>query len=266
MDPETLLKEGRLSEARSALVASVKNKPTDAQSRSLLFQTLLFLGEWDKAQRHLDIVASQSPVPDPTVEVYANLIQAERNRSEVARKNTRPDFFPEIPTYAEAFFAVREKIAAQAYVDARNQLESILDSREPVRGTRDGIAFSGFMDTDPAFSLFIEAIEYERYLWVPIASIRELVVSPPQTLIDLIWAKGRITTWEGLTMGCFLPVIYPLSSESDDDRLRSGRLTDWKPLGDQLTQAVGQRVFQVGDQDVGILELGEITFDPDSAA
>ncbi|MBC2713420.1 MAG: tetratricopeptide repeat protein [Desulfosarcina sp.] len=260
MDPKTLIKDGRLTEARAALIESVKNKPTDAGARSLLFQVLLFLGEWDKARRHLEIAASQSPVPDPTVEVYKNLIQAEKERIDVWTLKKRPDFFPEVPHYVDMFFDALANIANGAFDEAHTQLETVAAALPTIRGKMNGIPFNGFMDTDPAVSCFIEAIEYERYVWVPISNIRELVVSPPKTLIDLIWAKGHITTWEGLTMGCFLPVMYPFSFKNDDDRIRSGRMTDWKPLGDKLCRAVGQRVFQVGDQDIGILELGEVVF------
>jgi type VI secretion system protein ImpE len=135
-----------------------------------------------------------------------------------------------------------------------------------LRGASDGHPFVGFKDTDATLAHFIEAIEYERYLWIPIASIRELAVAPPKTLIDLIWAKGRITTWEGLTLGCFLPVRYPESHASDDDRIRLGRLTDWQPLGGGFTKALGQHVFQVGQEDKSIFELGEVIFEPNKGA
>jgi type VI secretion system protein ImpE len=143
--------------------------------------------------------------------------------------------------------------AAKAFAAVQESLPSI-------QGTINGEPFAGFTETDSTLAFFIEAIEYERYLWVPIAAIRELVVSKPETLIDLLWAKGRITTWEGLTMGCFLPVLYPNSSESQDNKIRLGRLTDWQPLGGGFARATGQHVFQVGEEDKSLLELGEVIF------
>ena len=91
------------------------------------------------------------------------------------------------------------------------------------------------------------------------------MVSPPQNLIDLVWAKGRITTWEGLTMGCFLPVLYPNSFESDDDRIRLGRLTQWQSLGGAYAKAIGQHVYEVGGTDRSIFELKEVVFSLDEA-
>ena len=49
MDSKELIKKGQLGEARAALVNEVKNRPGDPASRTLLFQVLLFCGEWEKA-------------------------------------------------------------------------------------------------------------------------------------------------------------------------------------------------------------------------
>jgi type VI secretion system protein ImpE len=265
MTPKELITAGRLEEARSVLVDTLKKQPADPSARSLLFQLLLFFGEWDKARRHLEISASQGHSTPPEVDVYTNLIQAEKSRLAVAGLTQRPTFFPEVPAHADAYIDVLELIAAEKSADARAALEKVYAGLTHLRGMRNGEPFSGFVDTDTTLALFIEAIEYERYLWVPVHSIRELVVSPPKTLIDLIWTKARITTWEGLTMGCFLPVLYPRSFESTDNRIRMGRMTDWVDLGNGLARAVGQHVYQVGNSDKTILELGEVIFHLDGS-
>ncbi len=260
MNPQALILDGQIDAARAMLIDQVKKSPGDIHARSLLFQVMLLCGEWDKARRQLDIAATQQASPDMNQPVYQNLIQAEKERIAVSKRELRPTFFPEVPEYSEDLFQMLDLLAMDKMDEAANVFER-LDARLPhLQGTINGQPFKGFRDTDSTFTHYIEAIEYERYLWVPIASIRELAVSPPKTLIDLIWAKGRITTWEGLTMGCFLPVLYPNSFKSSDDQIRLGRLTDWNPMGGGLVKAAGQHVFQVGDVDKGILELGEVLF------
>ena len=59
MDSRDLIKAGRLSEARKQLIEEVKSSPADSGKRTLLFQVLIFCGEWDKAERHLETVAAQ---------------------------------------------------------------------------------------------------------------------------------------------------------------------------------------------------------------
>ena len=260
MNAKALILGGQINAARTLLVDQVKKSPADIQARSLLFQVMLLCGEWDKAQRHLDIASRQMESPEMNAPVYQNLIQAEKERVAVSNKQQRPTFFPDIPEYSEDFFQALDLLDKGKIDDAANLFGRIDAGLPDVQGTINGQPFKGFKETDTTLAYFIEAIEYERYLWVPIANIRELAVSPPQTLFDLIWAKGRITTWEGLTMGCFLPVLYPNSFASEDDRIRLGRLTDWKPLGGPYAKAIGQHVYDVGGLDRSIFEIEEAVF------
>jgi type VI secretion system protein ImpE len=260
MDAIDLIKSGKLTEARTQLVERLKKAPADTGARALLFQVMVFFGEWDKAQRHMEIAATQNPKQDMGAAIYGHLFQAEKERSRVARGESRPTFLPEVPDYSETYFEAMALLAANQPDAARATFEQVLSARPSIRGTLNGEPFDGFQDTDTTLWCFIEAIEYERYLWIPVEYIRELVITPPKTLLDLVWAKGRITTWEGLTMGCFFPVLYPNSCNIDDDRIRLGRLTDWQSLGGGFSRAVGQHVFQVGQKDVSIFELGETLF------
>ena len=99
-----------------------------------------------------------------------------------------------------------------------------------------------------------------RRVTIPIDSLRELVLPAPTSLLDLIWASAQITTWDGLTINGFLPVLYPETFRHEDDRMKLGRMTDWLPLGGGLFQGVGQHVFQAGDTEIGILEIREANF------
>jgi type VI secretion system protein ImpE len=260
MDAIDLIKAGKLTEARAQLVEHLKKAPADTSARALLFQVLVFFGEWDKARRHMEIIATQNPQQDMRAVIYEHLFQAEKERSRVARGESRPTFLPEVPEYSETYFAAMALLAGNQPDEARIKFEQVLGARPSIRGTLNGEPFEGFQDTDTTLWCFIEAIEYERYIWIPVEFIRELVITPPQSLLDLVWAKGRITTWAGLTMGCFFPALYPNSFNVDDDRIRLGRLTDWHPLGGGFSRAVGQHVFQVGQKDVSIFELGETLF------
>jgi len=260
MDPKALIQNGDIDAARTALVERVKHSPADLQARSLLFQVMLLCGQWDKALRQLDICTSQQAAPEMNAPVYRNLIEAEKERVAVAAMQKRPTFFPEVPDYADDFLMAMELLQDGNVEAAAKAFTTVKENLPAIQGTINGEPFDGFTETDSTLAFFIEAIEYERYLWVPITAIRELVVSKPETLIDLIWTKGRITTWEGLTMGCFLPVLYPNSFQSSDNNIRLGRLTDWKSLGGGFSRAAGQHVFQVGEEDKSLFELGEVIF------
>jgi len=260
MDPKALILDGKIDAARSTLIDRIKKSPSDSQARSLLFQVMLLCGQWDKAQRQLDIAATQLTAPDMNASVYQNLIQAEKEREAVATMEQQPTFFPDVPEYSDDFFMALELVKNEKVAEATKLFNSVESALPAIQGTLNGEPFTGFRETDSTLAFFIEAIEYERYLWVPIANIRELVVSEPKTLMDLIWAKGRITTWEGLTMGCFLPALYPNSSASQDESIRLGRRTEWEAIGGNFARAFGQHVYDVGGTDRSIFELKEVIF------
>ena len=89
-----LIKAGKLPEARKQLVEEVKSSPGDTGKRTLLFQVLAFYGEWDKAERHLDMIGAQDSSRETGVQVFKNLLQGERERLEVFGLKRRPSFIP----------------------------------------------------------------------------------------------------------------------------------------------------------------------------
>jgi len=256
-----LIKAGNLPEARKQLTAEVKSAPGDAGKRTLLFQVLALYGEWDKAGRHLDAIAALDSSRETGVQVFKNLLQGERERLEVVALTRRPSFLPEMPPYIEQYFAAWQKLTEKKLQEAEELFREIEGERPALSGTVNGRAFSGFRDTDAFLSLFLEAIIHERYVWIPLETIRELVISPPRTLFDLLWSSGRITCREGLTLNCYLPVLYPNSFLHEDDRMKLGRMTDWSPLGGPFSRGIGQHVFEIGEQDVALLEIQEILFE-----
>ena len=260
MDAKDLIKAGRLSEARKQLTEEVKAKPGDSGRRTLLFQVLAFCGEWDKAERHLDAIGARDVAAEVGVQVYKNLIHAERERTEVYKVKRRPSFLPKTPTYLETYYAARTKLGEEKIDDAKTLFHQVDAQRPVISGTMNGKRFTGFKDTDIFLSFFLEAIVHERYVWIPFETIRELAVSAPKTLFDLLWIRARITTWEGLTMNCYLPVLYAASFLHEDDRVKLGRLTDWTSIGGPFAKGMGQHVFQVGEEDMGILEIREALF------
>lgn len=260
MNAKELIKAGQLSEARQQLVEAVRDRPGDPAARTLLFQVLCYCGEWDKADRHLEAIAAADPGREAGVLGFRNLIRAEKERLAVLEAGGCASFLTEPPAYLGLYVAARAKLAEKK-ADEAAALLTDLERRVPaLAGTVNGSPFAGFRDTDSLLAPFLEVMAHERYLWVPFESLRELSITPPKTLLDLLWVSAQVTTWEGYAMNCYLPVLYPGSSSQQDERIRLGRLTDWLSLGNGLARGVGQHVFEVGGRDMAILELGEVTF------
>ncbi|MEN6320483.1 MAG: type VI secretion system accessory protein TagJ [Syntrophaceae bacterium] len=260
MDSKELIRAGKLSDARTQLIEEVKSSPANAGKRTLLFQIHSLLGEWDKAERHLDVLAAQEASRETGVQVYKNLVQAERRRLEVFRDGRSPSFLPETPHYFEMYKLASEKLRGGNIDEAVNLFDSVNELIPVISGSIDGKDFTGFSDTDIFLLFFLEAIAHEQYLWIPFEAIREISITPPKTLFDLIWIPARITTWSGLSLNCQLPVIYPESFLHQDDRIKLGRMTQWSPIGGPFSKGMGQHVYIVGDDEISILDIREITF------
>jgi type VI secretion system protein ImpE len=260
MDPRELIKAGKLGEARRLLTEQVKSSPADLGGRTLLFQVLSFCGEWDRAERHLDAISSQDPTRETGVSVYRSLIRGERERLDVRRRSRQASFLPGSPAYLAAYDAAWQKLVSGEIEQATALFDQVDAQRPAFSGTVNGRDFTEFRDTDILLFPFLEAFVHERYVLIPFESMRELIISPPKTLFELLWVPALITTWEGLTMNCHLPVLYPESFLHEDDRIKLGRMTDWASIGGPLVKGVGQHVFQVGDEDIPILEIREAQF------
>jgi len=260
MDIKELIHAGKLAEARQQLVAAVKASPADSASRTLLFQVLCYLGEWDKADRHIEAIATQDSSRGAGALGYRNIICAEMDRRDVIIKNHNASFISKPPDYLNLFLQLRKQLNEGKENEAAELLEKLDSQRPAISGTVNATPFVGICDTDTTLFPFLEVIAHERYLWVPFESIRELSISEPKSLLDLLWIAARITTWEGLTMNCYLPVLYPNSFLNEDENIKMGRMTDWKPLAGAYAEGAGQHVFEIGGQDMAILEIRDIDF------
>lgn len=261
MNAKDLIAAGRLKEARELLTQEVKSNPSDSARRTLLFQVLAFLGEWDKADKHLDMMVSLSPKLETGAQVYRNLTNAERQRQDVVEGRRIPGFLTTAPSYLELYLVAWEKVKEQKLNEAAMLYGEIEEVRPEVRGTLNGEPFEGFRDTDTYLTAFLEVIMHDRYIWVPFESLRELSMGTPKTLFDLIWAPARFLTWDGVNVNCYLPVLYPESWSEEDERIKLGRISDWRSLGNGFYRGVGQHVYDVGEQEVSLLDIREAVFD-----
>ena len=80
MSAKELLREGKLTEAIDAQVQAVKAAPGDTTARIFLFELLAGAGDWERASKHLDVVASQAPDMATGVSSYQATLRAEQAR------------------------------------------------------------------------------------------------------------------------------------------------------------------------------------------
>jgi type VI secretion system protein ImpE len=262
MTPKELLEVGRLDEAVQELTNQVKARPGDTSLRVFLFELLCFEGAFDRAAKQLDVIASQGDGlnTELAVQVYRDLIAAERVRQQVFHNGALPKFFLSPPSYADQYVMLVKKMA-QAPKEAVNLLPAAEEQFPAMAGRLGDRPFSSFRDADDRVAPILEVFHSGSYLWLPLEQIKSLQVSEPHSLRDLVWVHARVETYEESVGDVFVPALYVDTHAHRNDQVRLGRLTEWQAVEDQLVYGAGQRVFLVDDHETSLLELRDVQFD-----
>ncbi len=238
MTAKELFKNGQLTEAVKALSADLRDNPTDAQRRTFLFELLCFSGEFERAEKQLNVLAETNKEAEMGAVLYHSALHAERLRHDLFEKREWPD------------------------TDGGDVT--------PRHGTLNGKPFELFEDSDPRIGARLELFAAGAYLWIPLKHVVSVELQAPKRLRDLLWAPALVRTgpsFRGTELGeVLMPVIYPFSFRNSDNNVKLGRATEWVDDADGSQVPVGQKMFLVDGEDFPLLEVRKIEFSTDAAA
>ncbi len=238
MNPQELFRAGQLAEALKALSAEVRDNPADARRRTFLFELLCFAGEYERADKQLEVLGQAGPSSEIGVLLYRSALYAERQRQDLFAHG-------EYPKHG--------------------------DSPKPVpAGTFNGKPFGSFADADPRIGAGLELFAAGNYLWLPLEHVASIQIPPPKRLRDLLWTPAAVRTtpsFKGVELGeVLLPVLAPFSWQHRDEAVRLGRATVWEqPDGYDDEVPFGQKMWLVDGEEIPFLELRTLEFNPAAA-
>lgn len=233
MTPQELFKAGKLADALKALSAEVRDNPADTQRRTFLFELLCFAGDFERADKQLEVLGQGGPASEIGVLVYRSAVYAERQRADLFVKGEYPKP-PDPPP-------------------------------PPVSGKFNDKPFTSFSDADPRIGARLELFAAGTYLLLPFEHVASVRMQPPKRLRDLLWIPAAVRTkksFKGAELGeVLLPVLSPLSWQHSDEAVRLGRATVWEQR-DGLDEEVpfGQKMWLVDDEEIPFLELRSLEF------
>jgi type VI secretion system protein ImpE len=234
MTPLELYRAGELGQVIKALGEELRSNPLDAKRRTFLFELLCFAGEYDRAEKQLDVLAAQSPKAIPGMMLYRSAIHAERTRQGMFAKGETP--------------AVTDGVAAG--------------------GSWNGKPFTDMSDADPRIGPNLEVFIAGSYTWIPMTYLRGLEVEAPTNLRDLLWARARVEASPEFRLQdlgeVLLPVISPLSTGHADATVRLGRETAWEDDATHGQIPYGAKMMVIDGVDVPLLELRSVEWTPAS--
>ncbi len=225
MTAKEYFQNGKVREAIQALGAELRDNPGDAKRRTFLFELLSFAGEYDRAEKHLNVLASGNGQAELGAVMYLSALHAERMRQEMFDKES----FPTTP------------------------------AEEAGGGTLNGASFQNVEDADARIGPRLELFAAGAYLWLPFTHIESIEVEAPRRLRDTLWAPAIVKTgpaFNGQELGqVLLPVISPASCRNADGHIQLGQTTEWVdgvPLG--------QKMLTVDGEDIPFLEIRKLEF------
>jgi len=239
MNARELYQAGRLNDAVKTLSAELRDNPTDIRGRTFLFELLCFSGEYDRADKQLEVLGEAGPESELGVLLYRSALYSERQRHDLFERGELPE-----PT----------------------------DEAESGRGGMlNGKQFTTFSDTDPRIRPRLELFAAGNYLLLPLEHVASIRIEPPKRLRDLLWTPAAVRTtpsFQGTELGeVLLPVLAPFSWRHPDEAVRLGRVTVWeKPEGYEHQVPLGQKMWLVYEEEIPFLELRALEFNPASVA
>jgi type VI secretion system protein ImpE len=254
-----LLADGRLSDAIEAATGRVRTAPADHAARTTLAELLCLNGAFDRAEAQLAIVSQQSVDRPVAIARLRHLIRAAIAREAWFNDAAAPALIS-APTPLQRV-AIDLALAQRAgdATEAASLLAKAEELRPVIAGTADGEAFDDWRDVDDRSAWFLEVLTHDGgYLWVDPATVAALHFSPAVRPIDLLWREARMSLHDGREAEIVIPAQYVSAAANDAQRL--AQVTEWTDLPGDAAAGMGQRLWLLGDDARGVLEIGEISF------
>ncbi len=235
MDAQTLFKAGKLTEAVSALNAYLRDNPADLKNRTFLFELLCFTGDFDRAEKQLNIVEREGSKDSMLgTLLYKSALMAEKTRQEMFETKTFPQ-----PTGAP---------------------------KGAVRGKLNGKEFASIEDSDPRIGAKLEVFAAGDYLWISFHDLASVKLEEPKKLRDLFWAPAKLVTgptFRSRELGeILLPAIAALSWQHESNEVRLGRVTEFCEDESGAVAPYGGKTLLVDGEEVALLDVRELEIFP----
>lgn len=259
MTAKELFQAGNLAAALEAATQEVKNAPGNNGARTLLFELLAFVGEYDRAEKQLEAIGKMDVKSEWPVQVYRNILAAERKRKAVFEQGAQPGFLLDPPPYVTLHLQAVDKLRQGQAGAALELIEQAAEAEPHLHGEINGEPFDGLRDWDDLTGCVLEFIVLQDYIWVPFAHVRELLTMPPERPRDYLWAPVKVELSNGVSHSGYLPHLYYGTHRDADDKVRLGRLAYTKAIEGGPVAGVGAHTLDAGGKDIGLLDCREMT-------
>lgn len=222
---------GRLADAIESLGAELRNQPTSPRLRTFLFELLCFAGQFDRAEKQLEVLADQGEKVQLGAAAYGNLLRAHRQRED---------------SFAGSF----------TFMDVQEETASLRINGE---------GYESCEDEDYRIGSFLEVYTGGKYVRIPYRNLEEVEIAAPKSLRDLFWIPAKISVKaesSSVEIGprAHIPALAPNSWKHKDDVVRLGRVSVVEEGEDGAVVPYGAKLLICGDREFPLLEVRELAF------
>jgi type VI secretion system protein ImpE len=256
-----LFRSGKLTEATAAAQAALRKAPTDLSARVLLAELLCFTGNLERADVILDAASTIDPSSALVVAEFRQLVRADMARRQLYRDGRVPEFLGEPTETQRLQLAALVALRSGDVKEAADQAAAAEAARPRCPGKHKDTAFDDLRDVDDLLAGTVEVLTSTgKYYWVPTERLVSATFHPPKRPRDLLWRRCSMSVEAGPDGDVYIPVVYA-SDDTTTELQRLGRETDWQQADGGPVRGVGQRVFLLGEDDVAIMDLTDLTFE-----
>ncbi|HTX48315.1 MAG TPA: type VI secretion system accessory protein TagJ [Acetobacteraceae bacterium] len=256
----SLFRSGKLTEAVAAAQAALRKAPTDLSARVLLAELLCFSGNLERADVILDAASTIDPSSAVVVAEFRQLVRADMARRQLFRDGRVPEFLGEPTETQRLQLAALVALRAGDMAEAATQAAAAEAARPHCPGKHNDTVFDDLRDVDDLLAGTLEVLTTTgKYYWVPTERLISATFHPPKRPRDLLWRRASVSVDAGPDGDVYVPVTYA-GDDTATEAQRLGHETDWQQAEGGPVRGVGQRVFLLGEDDVAVMELGELTF------
>lgn len=255
-----LLEAGDLTGAVAAALDLVRANPTNIPARIFLFELSLFSGDWDRAEKQLDVIGHQDANALIGSMIFRQCLHAERDRVKFFADGLKPGVLAPPPAYVEDLLAANNRIREGNSGEARAILDTVEEERPAFGCKVNGNDVEDFRDYNDATMALFEVIFKDSYTWLPFENVNKIEFFAPKSLRDLYWLQAQVDMTNGTSGEMFFPALYSGSWKHDNDMVRLGRMTDWLDIGSDLFTGEGTKLFWMDGKDRSILDIQTIEF------
>ncbi|MFA5123180.1 type VI secretion system accessory protein TagJ [Zavarzinia sp.] len=259
-EAQVAFEAGDIDAAVAAQLGIVKSKPAELGERAFLAELLCFAGDFARADRQLDVLTTQDPKAALPLALFRQIIRAEMARHEVWNEGRVPDFLGPPPRHVTARLRALAELRAGDSVAAATSLAEAEAETPRVAGAHDDTAFEDWRDLDDVLGGTLEVLTSTgKHFWIPIERVIQIEFHAPERARDLLFRRALLSVQDGPEGEVFIPALYvPPPGAALPPAVRLGRASDWTGGDGAPVRGLGQRTFLIGDDALGVMDLGVI--------